>query len=200
MLKKKIYVIVPVCTAAISLWGCSSLPSCLEISPPEIRLTGEKTVIERQIVGEYRELEKDAWIVSSVRTSVTKTKGAPMVLSGGDEDLFKALKVREFNEEKLRIYKDEGAIGETNAGYAAYIPTQRYEGNAGLKKALMKVIEDENGARASIFERSLAKSGTEKPAPEQVAALAKRFAEEQAALAKKNDWIQDKIGQWVKKK
>lgn len=198
--RKKLFFAVPVCAAALGFWGCSSIPSCLEIAPPEIRLTGEKTVIERQIVGEYRELEKDAWIVSSVRTSVTKTKGTPMVLSGGDEDLFKALKIREFNEEKMRVYKDEGAIGETNGGYAAYIPTQKYEGNAGLKKALMKVLEDENGARASIFERSLAKSGTEKPAPELVAAFAKRFAEEQAALAKKNDWIQDKIGQWVKKK
>ncbi len=197
---RKILFFMIICAAALGLWGCSSIPSCLEISPPDIRLTGEKTVIERQIVGEYRELEKDAWIVSSVKTSVTKTKGTPMVVSGGDEDLFKALKIREFNEEKLRVYKDEGAIGEANSGFAAYIPAQKYEGNAGLKKALMKVLEDENGARASIFERSLAKSGTEKPAPELVAAFAKKFAEEQAALAKKNDWIQDKIGQWVKKK
>ncbi|TAL39596.1 MAG: DUF1318 domain-containing protein [Spirochaetes bacterium] len=200
MKMNKCCLIIPVVVAAIAAAGCSSMPSCLEISPPDIHLTGEKTVIERQIVGEYRELEKDAWIVSSVRTSITKTKGTPMATAGGDEELFKALKIREFNEEKLRIFKDEGAVGETNAGVAAYIPTQKYEGNQGLKNALMKVLEDENRARASIFERSLAKSGTEKPAPDQVAAFAKKFAEEQYALAKKNDWIQDKIGQWVKKR
>ena len=28
-------------------------------------MTGQKTVIERQIVGDYRELEKDAWIIAN---------------------------------------------------------------------------------------------------------------------------------------
>ena len=51
-----------------SLTGCSSGPSCITVTPPKVNMTTEKTAIERQIIGEYRELEKDAWAISSART------------------------------------------------------------------------------------------------------------------------------------
>jgi hypothetical protein len=188
-----------------SLYGCAtskscaaSIPSCIEIVPPEIQLTGEKTVIERQMVGDYRELERDAWMVSSAKTNVSKSKGSP--LAGGDEALFTAMKVREFNADKIRGYKNEGAIGESANGLVAYIQNQRYEASPSLKALLLRVIEDENAARNRIFERSLTKSSKEKATDEQIQVFGKKFAQEQVALAIKNDWIQEKSGQWVRKK
>jgi hypothetical protein len=177
----------------------ADIPSCLEISPPGIHITGEKTVIERQIVGDYRELERDAWVVSSVKTDVARSRG-PAVVMGGDEALLRAVKIREFNEEKIREYKDNGAVGEANTGLAVYIPQQRYESDAALKAALLRVLEDENAARRIIFERSVARAAPGTPSPRDIESFGAAFAEEQAALAGKNDWIQDKTGRWIRKK
>ena len=133
------------------LLGCSSkipflkdIPSCCLISPPDVHLTGEKTVVERQIVGDYRELEKDAWIISSVRTNIQRSKGTT---TGGDEYILKALKIREFHEDKIRRYKDQGAVGEKNNGFIAYIRHSKYESDKNLKNILLRVAEEENKAR-----------------------------------------------------
>ncbi|HDP81185.1 MAG TPA: DUF1318 domain-containing protein [Spirochaetes bacterium] len=186
-------------TGCASGRNCAGIPSCLEISPPDIHLTGEKTVIERQMVGEYRELEDDAWVIASVKTGVGDAKGVPPVI-GGDDVLFRAMKIREFNANKIRRYKDEGAVGEAANGLAAYITHRDYERDAEAKKILMRVLNDENAARGAIFRRSLEKAGKEKPDEARIGLFGARFAEEQRALARKNDWVQEKSGQWVKKK
>lgn len=178
--------------------GCSTAPSCLQITPPVIQLTGNKTVIERQIVGDYQELEKDAWIISSVRTSIQRSKGA--AAGGGDESILKALKIREFHADKIKRYKDEGAIGEKNIGFIGYIRHSKYEGDKRLKTILLRVIEEENRARKIIFVRTLIKSGIKKPEEKDVEAFGRIFAEEQKALAKRNDYIQNKSGRWVRKR
>ncbi|MDY6967330.1 MAG: DUF1318 domain-containing protein [Spirochaetota bacterium] len=187
------------------IWGCSSsipflkdMPSCCLISPPKIHLTGEKTVVERQIVGDYRELEKDSWAVSSVKTNVQRSKG--MTITGQDKDLLLAYKIREFHEEKIRKNKDEGAIGEENSGFIAYIQMSKYENNKDLKKLLMKLIQEENKARNTIFKRTLLESGIQEVKEEQISAFGKRFAEEQRAMARKGDWVQDITGKWIRKK
>ena len=186
------------------LLGCSSkipflkdIPSCCLISPPDVHLTGEKTVVERQIVGDYRELEKDAWIISSVRTNIQRSKGTTI---GGDEYILKALKIREFHEDKIRRYKDQGAVGEKNNGFIAYIRHSKYESDKNLKNILLRVAEEENKARKIIFERTLIKSGIKEPREKDIEAFGKIFAEEQRALAIKNDFIQDKSGTWIRKR
>ena len=162
-------------------------------------MTGNKTVIERQIVGDYKELEKDAWIIASMKTNVQKKKGAGATI-GGDEILFRALKVREFHMDKIREYKNEGAIGEGNTGYIVYRDIPKYEKSRDHKNILLKVINEENKARKIIFKRMLVKSGKKEPAADEIMAFGRLFANEQRAFAKKNDWIQEKNGRWVKQK
>ena len=60
--------------AVFLITGCASSSSCISIVPPPVNLTGEKTSVERQIVGDYEEIEKDAWAISSVKTSVSDTR------------------------------------------------------------------------------------------------------------------------------
>lgn len=178
--------------------GCSSMPSCCLISPPKIQMTGSKTVVERQIIGEYKELEKDAWIISSTKTTLSRSRGTGTI-SGRDKELFKAQKVREFHTDKIRKYKDEGAIGENNTGLIAYRPIPRYEKDKNYKRLLLTLIKEENKARTTIFTRTL-KLQEKDANKQQLAAFGKIFAEEQRALAQKNDWIQETSGKWSKKK
>lgn len=184
------------CTSNIPI--LRDIPSCCLISPPDIHLTGEKTVVERQIVGDYKELEKDAWIISSVRTNIQRSK---RTITGGDEFILKALKIREFHEDKIRRYKDQGAVGEKNNGFIAYIRHPEYESDKNLKSILISVTEEENKARKIIFERTLIKSGIKDPTEKNIDAFGSRiFAKEQRALALKNDFIQNNNGRWVRKK
>ncbi|MBP7584607.1 MAG: DUF1318 domain-containing protein [Spirochaetes bacterium] len=192
-----IFMAIALGAAAALAAGCSSMsniPSCCWIAPPEISLTGQKTVIERQIVGDYRELEKDAWVVSSVKTNMAGTKGSR------DDEIFAAFRKRAELKDAVRRYMDEGAVGETNLGLLGYVGTPAYERDANQKKALMAVMGQENGARKTIFRRTLVKTGIASPSEEQVTSLGRRFAEEQRAFAKVNDWIQGNDGKWSRKK
>jgi len=161
-------------------------------------MTGQKTVIERQIVGDYEELEKDSWIVSSVKTTVQEPRGSSTPATA-DRELFMAMKLRDFHMEKIRDYKDEGAIGEANSGLIAYRDLKKYEDSRLDKIKLMKVINKENDARKIIFERTLLQLNKKQPTREEINNFAALFAMEQMQKAKKDDWIQDNTGRWVRK-
>jgi len=193
-MRNPIVIILILCGAAI-FTGCSSTPSCLNVVPPKVNLTGEKTVIERQIIGDYRELEKGAWTVSSVKRPSTGTN--PEGNRTGDPELIRAINIREQNLKIIRDYKNEGAIGETNAGYISYIKNAKCESNRLLKNQLMGIIKKENSARKTIFVRVTSVKG--KPDDVKSKAYAGEFANEMKALAMKNDWVQDNNGNWVRK-
>lgn len=195
---KKIILAVFFAALLYSLTGCTSSPGCCVIVAPDPVITGEKTVIENQIIGEYRELEKDAWTVSSVKTAAGKKNASGRM--SGDPELFKYMKVREFHYDKIKEYKGEGALGEGNTGYIQYIETKRYESSPAEKKLLLTVIEEENRARKEIFSRSIALSRESGPEKGEMESFGKSFAEEQRGLAAKDEWIQENSGTWVRKK
>jgi hypothetical protein len=170
--------------------------SCVVVAP-EVKLTGEKTIVENQIIGEYKEIEPDAWAVSTMKTYTAKQKTSVV---SADPVFMGAMKMRELNEDAVRRYKNEEAFGESSSGYIVYRSQQKYESDKDLKKVIMNVLDDENKARKTIFERSLVLSGNEKPSDAEISTLAKRFAEDERSRAQKNDWIQGNDGQWQRKK
>jgi hypothetical protein len=202
-MSKRFITVVIVAAAALtarcsSMDSCSSSPSCCSIAPPNVSITGEKTVIERQIIGDYMEIEKDAWAISSVRTTIAQGN-----ISGkmtGDPELFKYTKIREFHQEKIKEYKSEGAIGETNRGFVQYMETKKYEISPAEKKILLTVIDEENIARREIFTRFIYLSKESMPEKSEIDAFGRVFAEEQRGLALKGEWIQQNSGTWERKK
>ena len=194
---KKI-IISAAAAAALLSTGCSSSPSCISIVSPNVNLTGEKTAIERQIVGDYMELEKDAWTLSSIKTT-TGNKNISGRISG-DPELFRFIKIREFHYDKIKEYKSEGAIGEAGTGYIKYMETKKYEASPAEKKILLTVIDEENTARSGIFSRSLFLSRGGEPAKSEIDSFGRAFAEEQRGLASKDEWIQENSGNWGRKK
>lgn len=196
-MKKNIIIIISAIILISIYTGCSSVPSCITVVPPAISLTGEKTVIERQIVGDYRELEKDAWTISSVKTTTGRSASQGQI--SGDPEIVKAVKIRDYISDKLIAYKKEGSVGEGGDGFVAYRETKKYESSSDLKKALILVIEEENKSRKTIFTRSLMNIEGVEPGKVKVENFGKLFAEEQRAVAEKGDWIQDNSGRWTRK-
>jgi hypothetical protein len=181
-----------------SMDSCSSSPSCCSIIPPNVNITGEKTVIERQIIGDYMEIEKDAWAISSVRT--TASQGTVSGKMAGDPELFKYTKIREFHQDKIREYKNESALGENNKGFIQYIETKKYEMSPAEKKILLTLIDEENIARREIFTRFIYLSKESTPQENEIVFFGILFAEEQRGLALKGEWIQQNSGTWERKK
>lgn len=173
--------------------GClKSAPSCIEIHPPAIHITGEKTALERQLIGEYREIEKDAWATSTV---MVPSKGDRRAMVSTDDTMLQAIKIRELNDDRIRTYKDMGIIGEMNNGYVGIVDTKKLQS---LKEgaAVHTLVNDENNARQIIFIKSSDSKNAKDPKAIQ---FGYDFAKEQHAKAKKGDWIQKEDGRWVRK-
>jgi uncharacterized protein YdbL (DUF1318 family) len=199
-MKKNMVAIALVCIVCIVIVmsGCTSsgciqdMPSCLEIYPPAINITGEKTALERQLIGEYHELEQDAWVTSTV---MTPSKGNRKAVINADEELMNAIQIRELNSDIIRLYKDRGLIGEQNNGYIAIVDEKKLQ-SLQESDAIRTIVQQENNARSIIFVKS---SGATKSNETKAIQFAVEFAKEQHAKAKKGDWIQNNDGRWVKK-
>lgn len=199
-MKKNVVAIALACIAGIvvCMSGCTSsgciqdMPSCLEIYPPAINITGEKTALERQLIGEYHELEQDAWVTSTV---MTPSKGNRKAVINADEKLLNAIQIRELNSDIIRLYKDRGLIGEQNNGYIAIVDEKKLQ-SLQESDAIRTIVQQENNARSIIFVKS---SGATKSNETKAIQFAVEFAKEQHAKAKKGDWIQNNDGRWVKK-
>jgi len=199
-MKKNVVAIALACIACIvvCMSGCTSsgciqdMPSCLEIYPPAINITGEKTALERQLIGEYHELEQDAWVTSTV---MTPSKGNRKAVINADEELMNAIQIRELNSDIIRLYKDRGLIGEQNNGYIAIVDEKKLQ-SLQESDAIRTIVQQENNARSIIFVKS---SGATKSNETKAIQFAVEFAKEQHAKAKKGDWIQNNDGRWVKK-
>ena len=57
---------LPVCIFLFMAMGCA-------IRAPEVHVTGEKTALEREVIGTYHEMEEDTWMIASTRS--TKGEG-----------------------------------------------------------------------------------------------------------------------------
>ncbi|MCX8123014.1 MAG: YdbL family protein [Spirochaetes bacterium] len=177
------------CSSSACLKG---MPSCIEIHPPAIHITGEKTALERQLIGEYKEIEKDAWVTSTV---MVPSKGERYAFISTDESLLQAIKIRELNLDRIRMYKDMGIIGEMNNGYVGIVDEKKLQ-SVKDSAAIRSVVNDENNARVIIFIKS---SGSQDKNDPKAIRFGYDFAKEQHAKAKKGDWIQKEDGRWVKK-
>ncbi|MCL1911005.1 MAG: YdbL family protein [Leptospirales bacterium] len=175
-----------------------NISACITIVPPKISMTGEKTVIERQITGEYMELESDAWVVSSIKT-LSGEGLAEISVDGYDEELINAISIRNFHSDKIIRYKSEGAIGEAATGFILYRSLPLYEKQKAEKDILMAVIKNENDARLTIFKRSILLKEKRQPTQNEINSFGQTFAAEQKKSASQGDWMQDAAGKWTQK-
>lgn len=98
------------------------LSDCCSIVIPPVTLTGNKTAIEKQIIGEKNELEKDVWMISSAKTTSTvnldledEKKRAKKEKS--NSYAFEALYLISIFGPKLDKLKADRVAGENNKGY-----------------------------------------------------------------------------------
>lgn len=91
--------------------------SCSIVIPP-VTLTGSKTAIEKQIIGEHKEIEKDIWMMASAKTTqaVDMKPIDTQSISKENEATYRGLVLLNVYKNRLTILKADGMVGENNRG------------------------------------------------------------------------------------
>jgi uncharacterized protein YdbL (DUF1318 family) len=165
-------------------------------------LTSQRTALENQVMGAYKELDDDLVLVSSVRAA-----GAPAApaaaLAPGQKKALDARQNQEFNRDDVDELKANGVLGETAAGGLALLPRDvvRTEATATPTPAMLRLaatlIAEENRDRAEIWRRIIDGNGnlTEKDLPD----VRKTYAKLQREATQPGQWCQDETGTWRRK-
>ena len=185
---KKIFTVV-------SLFGIMVLfvANC-SVKAPEVKVTGEKTALENQVIGTYAEIEQDAWTLASVRS--TKPGQQPK-MPAEKKKVFEAVQGRKFNKDDIDEFKKAEIVGETNLGLLEIRNHQKFESDPDLKNRVTKIVETENSYRQIIMDRiivlneSAAKAGNEN--------VSRIFAKINQDNSEAGTWVQSDDGKWIKK-
>ncbi|EMJ96478.1 hypothetical protein [Leptospira alstonii] len=123
----------------LSFVSVAFLAGCI-IKSPLITFTQTQTSSEKQMIGEDRILEKDGWLISSVKTSsagseVWKKDFSGDNYAGGDKDILMSLRALAYLAPEIKTWKEEGFLAEGLDGKLRINPAA---GEAGIKNDLSK--------------------------------------------------------------
>ena len=142
--------------------------NCTTLRPPAITFTQSQTAAERQMIGEGKELEKDGWIISSIRTSASgsdiwEKEILDKEISEGemDEVTYTALKRLAYLAKDVRDFKKKDFIGEALDGQIKINPLlsesrfkKDFPENKNKIDELLKMV---NESRKIVYEHKLQK-------------------------------------------
>ncbi len=115
------------------------LTNCV-IKSPLITFTQTQTAAEKQMIGEDRILEKDGWLISSVKNSSAGAEVWKKDFSGenyalGDKNILMSLKALAYLAPEIRTWKEEGFLAEGLDGKLRINPAAS---EAGIRNELSK--------------------------------------------------------------
>jgi len=167
--------------------GCS-------IKAPEVRVTGEKTALEREVVGTYHEMEEDTWMIASTRA----VQGEDEVkLSPEKRRVLEALQEQKFNKDDIDEFKKKGYVGENNQGYLEIQSSEELEKDPEEMTLVQEIVQEENKDREVIMGRVIELNDSlKKAAQQEVLAV---FAKMNQENSPEGTWSQNPEGKWAKK-
>lgn len=165
--------------------------SCAVV-PPEIKLTGERTALENQIIGTFDEIESESWITASQRST---SMASSEELQAQQQTVLDAVQTRKFNADEIRELKEEQVIGENNRGFLEILGNEQYRTEPQYQQRVNNLVEHENQARRIIYQRAMAITLAEQDSVQAYSALADIRADESAA----GTLIQQPDGSWAEK-
>jgi len=159
----------------------------------DITIINDKTVLENEILGEFKELNKEVYLLASVRSidengkiknknKIPKTK----------KKVIKAIQRRAFNKDDVNKYKILGVFGENKNGYLEILKQNKKN-----KAFILFILKQENEDRKIIMERILETNinlNNDKKVVERI------FSSVQREKALVGEHIQLPNGKWIIKK
>jgi hypothetical protein len=175
------------------LWFLILFITGCAIQTPEVRITGEKTALENQILGQYAGLEEEVWMLVSYRapadTTATFSEERRMVLE--------AIRNRMFNRDDIEEFKQEGVVGEALTGLLELRTNDKYTANDDYRRRVDAIVDEENQDRQVIMVRIVElETDLDMQEPERIAEVFARLNQEGSP---KGTWIEVSQGKWEKK-
>lgn len=159
-------------------------------------LTSQRTALENQVMGSYKELEDDLLLISAVRG----TKTTPTNVSPHKQPALDAKQNQDFNQDDIDELKSLQILGETNNGMMTTLPgsvgAAKEASSANIKLA-NQLVGEENRDREVIWKRII--DSNENLSAKDLPAVRKTYAKMQRESASPGQWFQDESGSWVKK-
>lgn len=170
----------------LTLTGCT-------IKTPEVTFTSERTALEKQILGSYRTIEEDAWMVSSVRSS----EGREIQIPESKRRVLEAFANRKYNADDIEDFKRDGVVGENLSGFLTLRSTSTYDEDADYRALVNRIVAEENRDREIIMDRIVEINSAVNPLDPE--AVARVFAQMNRDASAPGTWIQLEDERWVKK-
>jgi uncharacterized protein YdbL (DUF1318 family) len=169
------------------------LSSC-SIKAPEVQVTGEKTALEREVVGTYEEMEEDTWMIASTRAAKAEDE---VKISPEKRKVLEALQEQKFNKDDIDEFKREGYVGENNTGFLELRLIEQLRKNPERMKFIQTILEEENGDRNIIMGRVIELNETLKKSNKKD--IQTIFAKMNQENSPEGTWIQNAEGNWIRK-
>ena len=150
-------------------------------------VTSQRTALENQVMGSYKELEDDVILASSVRAP----GDAKPVLSDSRRHAVDARQNQDFNRDDIDELKDEQILGEANDGSLALLP------NGKRTTLATQLLVEENHDRQEIWQRIVDANSNLTTAD--LPKVRATYAKMQREGVSKGQWYQDESGVWRQK-
>ncbi|MBU4486201.1 MAG: DUF1318 domain-containing protein [Candidatus Delongbacteria bacterium] len=166
------------------------LTSCTVIIP-DIKITGEKTALENQVMGEYAKIKEDAWMIASERGS------GQINITADRKDVVEAVRDREFNKDDINEMKIKSIFGENQKGLLEVVDQKEIDKlDKILKDNALIVFEKENKARVLIMQRIIETDIKYNSAPDEVY---ESFFNMNLSESPDKTFYKNKKGEWLRK-
>ncbi len=171
----------------MGLVGCT-------VQLPEVRITGEQTALEQEILGTYYLMREDTWILASSRG---ESRSLPSSMSPEKKRVLDALREQAFNRDDIQEFKREGWVGEKNDGILIIRESLVKELPLDQRRLIEEIVQEENTDRQIIVERLIQLNDALKQVlPSEIArVLAKIYQEDSPPKT----WIETPEGKWIQK-
>src|SRR3989304_407720 len=124
---------------------------------PEVQVTlvDTRTALENQVLGSYKELNREFVMIASVRSVDEKGMAEDRLkgMSASQRDAMKAMQAREFNRDDIDDFKRNGCVGENSVGLLDIFPCDKAKGDPKYEGLLKDVVKEENESRMVIMKR-----------------------------------------------
>lgn len=141
---------------ALLLLAIGSLTGCSRLLGINLNIVGEKTSLERQVLGTYKELGQDLAVYASVRgVEPDGSLAPPTPMTDSQRAVLQAINNRRYNRDDLDAILAAGVVGEGSDGLL--VKRDNAGRPAPLRADLMEqIIEEENRDRRTILDRLMA--------------------------------------------
>ncbi|NRA44599.1 MAG: DUF1318 domain-containing protein [Oligoflexales bacterium] len=184
-------ILLPPVVYKLFTYGSLVLVCACAISIKGIEVPTAKTDLEKQVLGEYRSVDNELILMSTVR-------GKKLGLLASNDPVELAKQNQKFNQDDLEELKNLQILGEGNDGKVRLVPlsiSKIASPKAKIMRLARIILDEENSDRMMLWQDTLAK-GQKSLSLVQVQ---KTYMEAKRKQTTVGQWYQDDKGTWIRK-